>query len=168
MRFLFLLSVSFFFPCMLSAGPASRTLKLWYDEPASRWEEAFWRCVQEDTPPPVDGSGATSAALETIYAEGRGGTADLFGLEGELKAILEVKEEMKCLKERLALHENAVKERMKDAEEGRCGGFRAAWTNQTRRTFDARRYAQEHPELDLAGYYNTSTFRTFTVKEQEQ
>ena len=131
-------------------------------------EEAFWRCVQEDTPPPVDGSGATSAALETIYAEGRGGTADLFGLEGELKAILEVKEEMKCLKERLALHENAVKERMKDAEEGRCGGFRAAWTNQTRRTFDARRYAQEHPELDLAGYYNTSTFRTFTVKEQEQ
>ena len=41
MRFLFLLSVSFFFPCMLSAGPASRTLKLWYDEPASRWEEAL-------------------------------------------------------------------------------------------------------------------------------
>ena len=26
---------------MLSAGPASRTLKLWYDEPASRWEEAL-------------------------------------------------------------------------------------------------------------------------------
>ena len=41
MRFLFLLSVLFFFPCMLSAGPASRTLKLWYDEPASRWEEAL-------------------------------------------------------------------------------------------------------------------------------
>ena len=85
-----------------------------------------------------------------------------------MKALLETKREMKSLKERIALHENAIKERLGDAEEGRCGGFRAAWKNQTRRTFDARRFSQEHPELDLDGYYNTSTFRTFTVKEQEQ
>lgn len=131
-------------------------------------EAAFWHYVQEDTPPPVDGSEATSDALETIYAEGRGGTVDLFGLDGEMKALLEAKREMKSLKEQVALHENVIKERLGDAEEGRCGGFRAAWKNQTRRTFDARRFSQEHPELDLDGYYNTSTFRTFTVKEQEQ
>ena len=131
-------------------------------------EATFWRCVQEDTPPPVDGSEATSAALETIYAEGRGGTVDLFGLNGEMKALLETKREMKAMKERLALHENAIKERLGDAEEGRCGDYRAVWKNQSRRTFDVRRFAQEHSELELDGYYNTSTFRTFTVKEQEQ
>lgn len=131
-------------------------------------EAAFWHYVQEDTPPPIDGSEATSAALETIYAEGRGGTVDLFGLDGEMKALLETKREMKALKERLALHENAIKERLGDAEEGRCGDYRAVWKNQSRRTFDVRRFSQEHSELDLDGYYNTSTFRTFTVKEQEQ
>lgn len=128
-------------------------------------EERFWGYVRQDEPPPVDGSAATADALDAIYREGGGGEMDLFGLEADLTAYLEAKRELKDVREQLRAHENAIKERLGLAECGTCGAFRATWREQTRRTFDARGFAAEHPEMDMSPYYRTSTFRTFTVKE---
>lgn len=128
-------------------------------------EERFWGHVRRDEPPPVDGSAATSDALDVIYRDGGGGEVDLFGLETDLTAYLEAKRELKDVQERLQAHENAIKERMGPAERGTCGPFRATWKDQVRRTFDAKGFAAGHPELDLSPYYRTSAFRKFTVKE---
>lgn len=128
-------------------------------------ERQFWSYVQGDAPPPVDGSEATSDTLDILYAESVGGAVDLFGLEGDITAYLEAKRELKNLQEQVSAHENAIKERLGDAERGHCGTFTASWKSQSRSSFDAKRFAQDHPEFDLSGYYTTSTFRRFLIKE---
>lgn len=128
-------------------------------------ERTFWGYVQRDEPPPIDGSDATADALATIYHEGAGGSVDLFGLEGELTGYLTAKAAVKQLQAELSRHENVLKERLGEAECGLCGPYRVSWKSQSRRTFDAKGYAADHPDADLSGYYSTSTFRKFTVKE---
>lgn len=128
-------------------------------------EERFWGHVQRDEPPLIDGSDATADALATIYRESAGGSIDLFGLEDAFTAYLTAKAALKELQGEITKHENAIKERLGEAESGLCGQYRATWKSQSRRTFDAKGYAADHPEADLSGYYSTSTFRKFTVKE---
>lgn len=81
-------------------------------------EAAFWRYVEEDTPPPVDGSGATSAALETIYADGRGGTADPVWPGGRAEGLSGGREGNEAPEGTLS----AARERHQGAHEGRGGG----------------------------------------------
>lgn len=130
-------------------------------------EKAFWSYIESDSPPPVDGSVATSDTLDVIYADSTGGSVDLFGLEGDITAYLEAKRELKDLQEQLSAHENAIKERLGEAERGHCGAFTATWKSQSRSSFDVKRFAQDHPELDLSSYYSTSTFRRFLIKEMQ-
>lgn len=128
-------------------------------------EEQFWGYVQRDEPPPIDGTEATADALAAIYREGAGGSIDLFGLEDELAGYLTTKATLKQLQGELAKHENALKERLGIAESGLCGQYRVTWKSQSRRTFDAKRFESDHMDIDLSSYYNTSTFRKFTIKE---
>lgn len=128
-------------------------------------EQAFWGYVERDEPPPVDGSVATSDALDTIYRDSIGGSADLFGLEDALTGYLSAKAALKQLQAEASKHENTIKERLGELETGLCGKYRVTWKSQVRRTFDAKGYATDHPDADLSGYYSASTFRKFTVKE---
>lgn len=128
-------------------------------------EQTFWGYVERDEPPPVDGSVATSDALETIYQESASGSADLFGLEDALTGYLSAKAALKQLQAEVSKHENTIKERLGEMESGLCGKYRVSWKSQTRRTFDAKGYAADHPDADLSDYYSANTFRKFTVKE---
>lgn len=131
-------------------------------------ERRFWEYVEHNTPPPTDGTEATSDALKTIF---KGGSTeneiDLFGLKSALDRYTEAKQGIKELETAVKAAENEIKEYMGNSEVGRCGQILVTWEKQTRNTFDKILFQATHPEIDLSPYYKSSVSRQFKVKEQK-
>ena len=128
-------------------------------------EQEFWRCVTSDIPPMVDGAPATTEALETIYAESNGGEIELFGREKLLTEYHEQKAVKATIEARMEEIKQLLMSDLGENEAGNCGTFRVTWKPQTRNTFNAKSFTADHPAMDLSGYYNSTTFRKFEIKE---
>ena len=131
-------------------------------------EREFWQYVESDTPPIADGSDATADALSVIYSESREESIELFGRDGVIGEYLSVKSQIKALEERLCELENLIKSDMGEAERGICGDYRISWKSQQRRNFQAKAFAADHPGIDLAPYYSTSTSRPFKITKNKK
>ena len=129
-------------------------------------EEAFWHLVETDTPPAVDGTDATTAALKTMFAKSCCNSVDLFGRESLLQEYCQIKSRQKELETRLAEIENTIKADLGEADSGICDNFKISWKTQTRRTFQSKAFAEDHPGLDLSGYYQQTSSRPFKISEQ--
>lgn len=130
-------------------------------------EQNFWKLVETDTPPSVDGSDASTVALREVYPVSRSVTADLFGRDTVLREYMRLKADRKALDSRLGEIENTIKADMGDAENASCGAFQISWRSQTRQTFQTKAFAKDHPDLDLTPYYKNTDLRPFKVTEQE-
>ena len=129
-------------------------------------EEEFWKCVETNTPPAVDGTEATTEAISTIYADSDNtGTADLYSHVPDLKQYVELKQQIKELEAAADEMANRVKAFLGECGSGECDGFRVSWKSQSRSQFDSKRFAQEHPDIDLSGYYKEISTRPFRVAE---
>lgn len=131
-------------------------------------EAEFWKLVEQDTPPDVDGSEATSAALREVYPISEQTTADLFGRDTVLREYMRLKEDKKVLDTRIGEIENTIKADMGEAESGLCGSFHISWKSQNRQTFQAKEFAKDHPSIDLAPYYKNTNLRPFKVTEEKE
>ena len=58
---------------------------------------------------------------------------------------------------------NVIKSFMQEAERGTCGEHRVVWKTQVRRQLDKKLFAEEHPEINLDDYMQTSTSRPFKI-----
>ena len=130
-------------------------------------EQSFWKLVEQDTPPALDGLEPTGAALQSIYPISTGGDIHLFGREHLLSRYIELQSQKKELLEKIGAIENTIKADMGEAERGECGLYSVSWKSQTRRMFQAQEFARAHPEIDLAPFYKQTTARPFRVKELE-
>lgn len=128
-------------------------------------ERDFWECVKTDTPPGIDGTDATTDALQAMYANSADVTADLYGYKVALDQYTALGKQIAELKEQRDALENAVKQYMGDAGRGECNGYNVTWKTSTRRTFDSKRFSQDNPGIDIYGYYNETSTRTFRVSE---
>lgn len=127
-------------------------------------ERDFCRMVEEDRPPAVDGSQATTETLETIYANSVPvGTVDLFGFEHNLEHYFELKAVRDGYNKQIAAVENEIKEAMGAADRGAAGRYNVTWKTQTRTTFQAKEFAKDHPDVALDDYYKTTSSRPFKV-----
>lgn len=131
-------------------------------------EAEFWKLVEQDTPPDMDGSEATSVALQEVYPISEQTTADLFGRDTVLREYMRLKEDKKALDTRLGEIENTIKADMGEAESGLCGSFHISWKSQNRQTFQAKEFAKDHPSIDLAPYYKNTNLRPFKVTEEKE
>ena len=131
-------------------------------------EESFWHQVEQDIPPAVDGSDATTTALQEVYPFSQNTTATLFGRDTVLQEYMRLKVEKKLLDGRLGEIENTIKADMGEAENGSCGLFNISWKSQTRQTFQAKEFAKDHPHIDLTPYYKNTNLRPFKVTERTQ
>ena len=131
-------------------------------------EESFWHLVETDTPPDVDGTDATTAALKTMFAKSYSNSVDLFGREALLREYCQIKSRQKELGIRLTEIENTIKADMGEADNGICDNFKISWKTQARKTFLAKAFAEEHPELDLSRYYQQTISRPFKITEQRR
>lgn len=128
-------------------------------------EADFWELVKTDTPPAVDGTAATSEALETIYSESDDSVCDLTAFSTNLRQYIALKQQIKELEELADEAANKIKAFMGESGGGECEGFKVSWKSQTRRTFDSKKFAKENPDIDLSGYYKETNARTFRVSE---
>ena len=128
-------------------------------------EADFWKLVETDTPPAVDGTEATTEALKTIYAECDDSICDLTAFSENLRQFMALKKQIKELEALANEVANKVKEFMGGSGIGECPGYKVSWKSQSRTTFDAKRFKQENPDIDLSEFYKTSDSRVFRVSE---
>ena len=125
----------------------------------------FWRYVEQNVEPPIDGLEATTDALEAVYAESAGGSVDLWDVDDNMRKYLRLKEKIKELKDEQNACANTIKHRLGEATHGSGQHYMATWSPQKRKNFDVGRFAQDHPEIDINSYYSYTTIRRFGVKE---
>lgn len=127
----------------------------------------FWESyVEPDIAPPMDGAESTTDALETIYSES-GGEVELFGREALLSEYRALGERAKAITREAEAIKQQIMRDMGEAEKGWCRGYTVSWAAQSRSTFDVKAYQKDHPGEDLSGYYKTTKFRKFSVKEDK-
>lgn len=130
-------------------------------------EKEFWEYVKNDTPPSVDGTSATSETIKTIYAESNATSVDLYSYQTDIEQYIAIGKQIKELENIQNESANRIKAYMEDAEIGENDRFKVSWKSQTRSTFDSKRFAADHSNLDLSEYYKTSTSRVFRVSEKK-
>lgn len=129
-------------------------------------EEAFWSGVKNGTPPAVDGSASTSEAISMLFPESNEESVSLFSYDADLRRYLELGERIKELKAQQDEASNRVKAFMSEAGRGESEKFKVSWASSERSTFDSKRFAKDHEDIDLSEYYKKSTVRTFRVTEK--
>ena len=128
-------------------------------------EEEFWKFVEAKEPPSPDGTSSTTDTISAIYPESNGETVNLFAYESELKQYIALTDQIKELEKLKDEMANRVKDFLGKAGKGETDRYRVSWASTTRITFDSKRFAQDHSDIDLSDYYKTSTYRTFKVNE---
>lgn len=130
-------------------------------------EQDFWKHVETDTPPPLDGLSATTDAIDRIYPSSRYSESPvaLYGREKIIQGYLSIKDPIKALEREKEGYEQILKQDLQENESGECGCFMVNWKSQTRKTFDANAYVKDHPGLALDPYFKVTNFRKFEVKE---
>lgn len=126
-------------------------------------ESEFWELVKNNTPPPVDGSHATTEAIKTIYPESGSSEADLFLHRTDIDRYMALSEQIKELEGLRDEAANRVKAYLGESGRGECDKYRVSWTSAVRRSFDSKRFAEDHKDIDLSAYYKETSARTFRV-----
>ena len=130
-------------------------------------EQKFWKLVEQDIPPALDGLEPTEDALRSIYPTSRGGDIHLFGREDLLSKYFDLQAKKRLVLEQISEIENTIKADMGEAEHGDCGIYSVSWKSRTRQIFQVKEFANAHPEIDLTPYYKDSVSRPFQIKVSE-
>lgn len=129
-------------------------------------EAYFWNeYVLKDNPPPADGMKSTTQVINGMYSIPVDDDVDLFGLDEAIDNYMAVKQQIKELDGAKEKMEQSLKIALGGAERGYSDHYQVTWKAQSRRTFQAKQFAKDHPEMDLEKYYKTSNYRKFEVKE---
>ena len=129
-------------------------------------EEEFWfGYVKTDTPPPADGSASTSDTLTTLYPESNGDSVNLMAYDTDLKQYIALSAQIKELEKLKDEYANKVKAFLGESAGGLSNHYKVSWTSSQRVSFDSKKFASDHADMDLSNYYKTSNYRTFKVTE---
>ena len=111
--------------------------------------ERFWTDrVLTGTPPPTDGSTATTEALATAWDDTTDEPVELDDAIRRIVADLaDVKATIKRLEADKAEAENAIKAALADHETGTADGWKVSWKPQTRSAIDAKALRAEMPDV---------------------
>ena len=130
-------------------------------------ESAFWNCVQNDTPPPIDGSDACAKFLAEKFSESKKLQINLPEKSEELiPKYLAASTEISALTEQKQLAENQLKELLGENEVGVIGGNIVSWKAVSQERLDSKTLKSEHPTL-YKKYANTTSYRRFLIKSAE-
>lgn len=131
-------------------------------------ERAFWGNVTNNIPPSIDGTEATTEALQTIFAESAPGTScDLEPVSDSIALIREVR----AKKKELDFIENEAKstimEYMGEVERGVHPQASVSWKSSVSSTFDKEKFFKDHPEIDFTQYITEKPKRIFRISYKD-
>lgn len=129
-------------------------------------EKYFWEnYILGDDIPPVDGSVATTEFMKFKYQDSVDTQAVLDeNDEMIIKALNQIKEEEKELKEQKAKYENQIKNKLGENQFGISQNYQVSWKPQKSSRFDRKKFKEEYPELDEQ-YTRTTESRVMRIKE---
>ena len=129
----------------------------------------FWLgYVKNDTPPPADGAESTSETLTTLYPESNGDTVNLMAYENDLKQYMTYSSLIKDIEKQRDEVANRIKAFMGESGRGASNHYKVSRASTTRSSFDSKRFASDHSDMDLSDYYKTSNVRSFKVSENSK
>lgn len=133
-------------------------------------ERHFWDLVQRDIPPVADGTDSTTKTVAQIYpaSSEEAGVADLNGYGGELDEYIALGAQIKALEQLKDEAANKIKLFLGERGRGESDKYKVNWTSSERNSFDSKRFAKDHPEIDMSEYYKTTSVRTFKVNEKKE
>jgi len=111
----------------------------------------------------TDGSKSTTETITAIYPESNDEFVSLMAYESDLKEYMTLSslaDDVKKQKDEVA---NRIKAYMGEASKGESNSFKVSWSSYMKSTFDHKKFAEEHPNMDLTEYYKISPCRTFKV-----
>lgn len=130
-------------------------------------EREFWDYVKNDTPPPLDGSDATSKFLAEKFTESRKAQIDLPDGAAELIRQYETaSEQLSAITEQQRLAENLLKEMLGENEVGIIGKNVVTWKSISQERLNSKALKSENPEL-YQKYATTTNYRRFSVKSAD-
>ena len=135
-------------------------------EALAKSEEEFWKLVEAKTPPVADGAASTTSTISILYPESNDESVNLFAYEADLQQYMALSAQIKELEKMKDEMANKVKAFLGEAGNGESDGYKVSWTSSSRSTFDSKRFASDHKDIDLSEYYKSSTYRTFKVTEK--
>lgn len=129
-------------------------------------EVEFWNdYVVTKTPPPVDGSDATSEALNVFWQDTKNSSIVVEDSEASyFKAIQSINKQIKELQSEKKGYENSLKELLGENEKAVTNGYEATWKPQQQKRIDSKRLKEEQPEI-YEKYIKEVKSRPFKVKE---
>ncbi len=127
-------------------------------------EQTFWiEHVEKGVMPAPDGSENDGKIVERLHA-GKDATAVLFGYDGDIAEMLELKKQKKELEKRIDTLEQSIKVALNGADHGESDRYRVSWPEYKRVSIDSKALKAERPDI-YDDYKSVSTYRRFTVKE---
>lgn len=136
-------------------------------EALARSEEEFWRLVEAKESPMADGSASTTNTISVLYPEANDESVNLFAYDTDLQQYMAISAQIKELEKMKDEVANRVKAFLGASGRGESDKYRVSFASTSRSTFDAKRFAAEHGDIDLSKYYKTSSYRTFKVTSKE-
>lgn len=128
-------------------------------------EKDFWDCVKNNNPPAPDGASSTSETINILYPESNNETVDLMAYENSLQQYIAIGRQIKELKTMQDELANGIKSFMAESGKGESEHFKVSWVSTTRKTFDLKKFEEDHKNTDLSSYYRMSSSRAFKVSE---
>jgi putative phage-type endonuclease len=131
-------------------------------------EAAFWQCVIDDVPPPVDGSESSGRALASLYPSDRGDTLDCSD-DTEMNRLFSDYWACRQQRESSAEQEELLKQRLQErlgfASGAILGGGKISWRkSKDSTTTDFKQLADDHPEWVKPYEITKSGTRRFLVQ----
>jgi len=154
---------------VLIGGQEFRYYKLTRDEQfiheLIQAEAEFWKLVETRTPPPLDGSKASTELVKRMYPEAEQGKEielpfEAFELIQQYEQACEEEKQIQLKKDEAA---NKLKNMLGTAEKGTIHGRTVIWQNVTSKRLDTKALQKEHPEI-YEKYAQESLYRRFSIK----
>lgn len=128
-------------------------------------EADFWKHVQTETPPPLDGSEASAKFLSERFPHSLPKSqVELPGTATDLLAQYDAAcAQLETITQQKREAENLLKQMMGESEMGTAGNRVITWKSMTQERLDSKTLKAEHPTL-FKKYANQISYRRFTVK----
>ena len=128
-------------------------------------ERDFWQKVENKTPPPIDGTRASSELIKRLYPEAEKGKEtelpyEAYQLIQQYDQACEDEKRVKLLKDEAA---NNLKDMLGTAEKGFIHDRQVTWSSVTSKRFDSKALKKDHPDI-YEQYLNESSYRRFSIK----
>ena len=128
-------------------------------------ETEFWYMVETRTPPPVDGTKASTELIKKLYPEAEEGKEidlpfEAFELIQQYEQACEEEKRIQLIKDEAA---NKLKDMLGTAERGSIHGRTVIWQNVVARRLDTKALQKEYPDI-YERFAQESVYRRFSIK----